>query len=687
MLEFFLVTLTLWSFAVLQPILDLLSKTPEFLVIRRSSSIEISVMVLLVALVVPLCVSFIRAALRLCISTRWFDNSIFFILSSLFGLLLSNSFYRAPCIGLIFTFALIKWSGVRSFFRFLSISPVVFTALFVFSISNDVIAPRARTTIEKGIVDATKARPTFVIIFDEFPLFILMNNKQEINATRFPGFAKLSKHTTWFRNASVLTSWTERAVPSVLSGMAPNVSKTQMPSIIDYPQNIFTLFAGTHKVEGFEQVTSLCPPTICADVTEKDPFMTRMQILIEDLSVIYLHRVLPTDLKDELPSIEGKFEGFIEHHEDEKTKKKSHHGLVIKDDRGDDVSFFNLYLKHIQREVPRLQKNGVAPLYVIHITFPHVPYRYLPDGRKYFLDRDSNNDREFVTKWAPDAQGVSDLFMQRLAMQAGVADSLINDFVDTLKALGILESSSIVVTADHGSSFTPGEPSRAVTQNNSVDIMSVPLFVSLPSAHRESEVSDANVWSIDILPTLLELNGITPAIPLEGNSLLHPERFEARSHKIFFPLQGSKEQLSFSSPLDHAPSVKRYTTLFGEGGFDQRFYSPHIKFHELLGKTVQPKAPFNDSTLGVAIHGHEKYAKITLSSSYHRSAVSGFVRARTGQKIDEKRYYVAITIDNVIVAIAQTEITKKGHADFLAIVPPSLIKEGKNLIGGIVLRE
>ena len=132
---------------------------------------------------------------------------------------------------------------------------------------------------------------------------------------------------------------------------------------------------------------------------------------------------------------------------------------------------------------------GVAPLFVIHITFPHVPYRYLPDGRKYFLNLDATNNQGYTTVWPPDAVGASAVALQRLMMQAGMADKLVGELLDTLQQTNILESSVLAVTADHGSSFEPGEYSRRVSNKNYSDVLSVPFFIMMPKDKKKKEAS------------------------------------------------------------------------------------------------------------------------------------------------------------------------------------------------------
>ena len=98
--------------------------------------------------------------------------------------------------------------------------------------------------------------------------------------------------------------------------------------------NIFNLLALSHKVIGYEQVTNICPKQICPEVFEEDDFLTRERVLLEDSVIIYLHRLLPRKYRTLLPSIEGRWSNFLYKKPPSAPKKKSHKGLILKENRG-----------------------------------------------------------------------------------------------------------------------------------------------------------------------------------------------------------------------------------------------------------------------------------------------------------------------------------------------------------------
>src|SRR5918997_3180653 len=61
----------------------------------------------------------------------------------------------------------------------------------------------------------------------------------------------------------------------------------------------------------------------------------------------------------------------------------------------------------------------------------------------------------------------------------------------------------VVVTADHGASFTKGELFRGVSEGNLHEIVWTPLIIKAPG-ERDGRVDDTLVRSIDLLPTVAD---------------------------------------------------------------------------------------------------------------------------------------------------------------------------------------
>lgn len=110
---------------------------------------------------------------------------------------------------------------------------------------------------------ARAARPPVVmIVLDEFPVDTLLDRPGHIDARRFPGFASLARHSTWFPNAYSLADNTEHAVPAILDGRKPR--RHTRPVYRDHRRNAFTFFHRLgYRLRVTEELTRLCPPRLC----------------------------------------------------------------------------------------------------------------------------------------------------------------------------------------------------------------------------------------------------------------------------------------------------------------------------------------------------------------------------------------------------------------------------------------
>lgn len=100
--------------------------------------------------------------------------------------------------------------------------------------------------------------------------------------------------------------------------------------------------------------------------------------------------------------------------------------------------------------------------------------------------------------------------------EARYADHEIGRFVDELSAMGALEDTLVVLTADHGEAF--GEHGRYGHHPMLYDeLLRVPLILSGPGVESGLTVN-SQVSLIDIGPTLYDLTGITPPDEVQGRT-------------------------------------------------------------------------------------------------------------------------------------------------------------------------
>lgn len=99
-------------------------------------------------------------------------------------------------------------------------------------------------------------------------------------------------------------------------------------------------------------------------------------------------------------------------------------------------------------------------------------------------------------------------------------DDAIKALLDTLDELGIADDTMIILTADHGLSW--GEHRWFGKQMPYEESIRVPLVIRYPARWPEARRLEQLVLNVDIAPTIAELAGATPTLPVEGHSLVGP---------------------------------------------------------------------------------------------------------------------------------------------------------------------
>ena len=143
-----------------------------------------------------------------------------------------------------------------------------------------------------------------------------------------------------------------------------------------------------------------------------------------------------------------------------------------------------------------------------HTLMPHVPWQFLPDGRRY--RRQPNDAVPGLSNQSYEDQGQLDVLLQRHFLQTGFADRLLQELWAHLKREGLWDDSLIVVAADHGVAFVRGRRDRRrLDTENYGEIAPIPLFIKAPG-QKKGAVNDAYVETIDILPTIFDVLNLEP---------------------------------------------------------------------------------------------------------------------------------------------------------------------------------
>jgi len=503
----FLTYLALSTMAIAQPLLDLYGKNTTVFSAAKLSPLEVLVFLLLVGLApAVVCVGLDRFSALFGPKVNEANRLVLISgLSLLLGLAVArwldvNRNIPSVAIGVLFAlvvpFAFDRSKPVREWSRWLSLLAVAVMGSAVIALQPVLLesdGPKSDAVV--GNKDVTVLQ----VIFDEFPLFSLLGSDGQINSERFPGFAELANGSTWYRNSVAESNFTHQAVPAILASQVPD--QVGGPFLAQYPQNIFTLFAGATSVGGIEPVTSLCPHSVCGGKVGATASFSagRLKTFLRDAGYVYGQRVFPPVLRKYVPSIEGTWGGFG----------------AVKDRFKDQFNTGALSQVNALESAVRIVSESKSPrVQVVHALLPHAPWRITPDFR---VDQLSPT----ISTQNPDDDEVIRDTYQTFLNQVGAADRVMQNVIKDLKSSGKWDSTMLVVTADHGISFIPASPQRNTdfTDPEQVaDVYRIPTFIKYPN-QKSGTFSDCAITNLDLLPTIIDVTQTRSSWRFVGKSL------------------------------------------------------------------------------------------------------------------------------------------------------------------------
>ena len=593
------------GFALAQPLFDLLGKNAEFFAVRGSTPGDI----VLFALVVTFVPAFVLLAIEVVVSAvsepAGYALHLAFLafLGAVFGVQVLKRtgvdgttvlIAGAVAIGLGLSLAVWKLPAARSFLTVLAAAPLVFLALFLLH------SPTSKLVISSGTAEAAAIRtrattPIVFLLLDEFPVIDLQQADGGIDAKRFPNFARLAASSTWYRNTTTVSASTTVAVPAILTGQKPK--RGALPIFRDHPNNLFTLLGKRYRMVVHESQTRLCPQRLCKQKTADTG--SRLSSLYSDVRVVYLHLIAPPELEQRLPVIDESWGNFGSGSSEEAAPAVTDSNVPPKVDLD---TFYLSRVRDFRRFVASFRKPGSGPptLYFLHDLLPHTPWLYFPDGRARAVSSTNapgrNGERWFNGQLATQA-------WQRHLLQVGYTDRLLGTFIARLHKVGLWDKALVIVTPDHGISFRGGDLRRRPTHENLAELGFTPLFVKYPGQSEAQVVDSRHVTTLDILPTIADVLGITIPWHIAGTSAL-----QGGAGSSVVDVAGVREPYRAALAQRRA-SLARELSLFGSGGWGARF-SGTGPYHGLVGSRV--------STLAVAA---------TPAASAHLDAIgSRFVR-------------------------------------------------------------
>ncbi len=666
----------LFSFALAQPLFDVLSRHVQFFVAHGSKPVDVILLVLILCILLPAITVLIewvaglfgrrvRKGMHGLVVAGLMAGIALPVLKRLGGVPGATLLTGAGALGMVVAITYLRFHPVRNVLTLLSLALLLFPGLFLFHTPVSKVVFRSGDSIKiYPKVDATT--PVIMVVFDEFHITSLMDEHRQIDPIRYPNFAALARDATWFRNATSVAEGTEYAVPPTLTGNYPD---RRLPIAADYPHNLFTFLGGTYDLKVFETLTQLCPDQLCESSVSRVSFSERMKSLLSDVSIVYLYILLPPDLTTGLPTIEGTWKDFAAR---SGGTEKDLERKTGKWEKTDQASLFETFIESFQ-------STQNPTLFFLHVGLPHVPWKYLPSGKWYgpvdlsllphgVVNKDTWSDDEWET-----IQG-----FQRYLLQVGFVDKLLGELVAKLRAVNLYDRSIIVITADHGVSFRPADRRRALTESNYQDILPVPLFIKKPDQHK-AVVSDRNVETIDILPTIADILGIRLPWPVNGCSALDLSA-PTRKEKIAF--NTSFERFVFDSALEAKyVSLERKVSLFGSGTKPDGLFriGPH---NELVGSRTIDVNVVQAGNYIVQLDWPTAFENVDPEAAFVPAHITGRVFSRE----DTGPLDLAVAVNSVIRLVTRTY--REGHTwKFTAMIPDTAFRQGKNDVEVFVVSE
>jgi hypothetical protein len=660
----------LWALAFQQPLFDLLGRNADFFVVRGNTRADILVFAFCFTLLPPLAMvaaEWLALRFRRGLYDALHLTFVAILLAAIVLQFLKDNVVTGPA-GFLIVLALVlgamgAWLYARAelprqVLTVLSPAPLVFLGLFL------LVSPVHKLILPQHAAAAADVKvggdaPVVVLLFDELPVTSLMDGKGNVDAGRYPHFAELAKHSTWYRNTTTIASYTTRAVPALMSGEDP---RSRLPIASDQPHSIFTLLGRSYAMNVAETATSVCPAKLCGgkdlEVGAGEAgrggtrFRSRMRELASDLRIVSEHLLLPEGIARHLPAIDETFGGFGGGGEG-----VGNAGGVAVQQLEETVKpgAFTNRDATFERFVASLDGKS-RTLNLIHIEIPHVPWVYLPTGQSY--DTESPDLPLHHGQWAKSQYAVDYAYLRHL-LQAGFADRQVGLLIERMKKTGLWDKAAVLVAADHGVSFIADRQRRDPTLETIGGIAPIPLFFRAPG-QAGGRVDDRHRCSTDALGLIA--SAIRVEVPWPA--------YKCRDEVSVADFNGRPVKLPVGELLAKRRKViAEMLRLFGQGDWARAYrFGPHP---ELIGRDVTTLPAGGAQSAAVALQGD--FRSIDPRGGRVPVIVQGEL---TGV---EDGTPLAVAVNGRIEVVAES-FTYMGEHRLAATIPPTALRAGRNSV-------
>ena len=637
------------------PLYNLLSHYPEFFVARQSQPVDLWLLVSTISIALPAALYCVEAmAFRIHRSLGWAIHlGIVAALSLALGLSMTTRVLEGPlavaagvAVCLLLTAAYARTRVGRLFVTYLAPAIVVVPAFFLL---NGQIAPLLQD-VERETGAATpgdaSSAPVIFVVFDELPTAALLTESGRINAQLFPNFSALADTAYWYPNATTVATGTVLAIPPILTGLYP--SRFVMPHYGEYPDNLFTWLGDDYDQNVREAVSVLCPKDLCG-AGRRPTAASRLSHLLLDSTAISTNIVARGLLTGQLPVITQSWENFW---------GAGKPGGQMYEHR----------LRQMLEFVDRIQVTEKPGLEFMHVNFPHIPYEYLPSGKRY-QEGWLMPGLDFATDVWGDIEWQVAAAHDRFVLQVQALDGWLGALLDRLRTLGLFDRAVIVITADHGVSFEAGASRRDTPPLENLDrnILPVPLIIKAPR-QTEGVVSRRNAETIDILPTVAQILGRPLTWAVDGTSLLGepkpPKKRAVYRYKELAVHETDVQRIERAIASSVAKAAQRESPDLETTVDDQA----------LIGRDAAEFPIRDGAALGASIRDLDYFRNVDLAGDVIPAHVNGVL-----ESADNRSQRLAVALNGRIVALTRS------YADgdewkFSTVLPESAFLQGNNAL-------
>lgn len=231
---------------------------------------------------------------------------------------------------------------------------------------------------------------------------------------------------------------------------------------------------------------------------------------------------------------------------------------------------------------------------------------------------------------------------------------------------GVYNDALVIITADHGVSFQHGLPRRAARDGTRADVMLVPLIVKYPG-QVAGLISDQNVETVDIVPTIAEVLSTTVPYDVDGRSVLDVTKPE-RVDKSYVHRNATNAIIQKHEPMlgDRYAGLREKLLRFESGLYA---LGPHAL---LVGRPLSSLDVRTSTKSAIRLEDPLVFDNVDLDGD----RLPLFVRGAMTE-VAENHVSIAIAVNGTVVATTQSYLEHDQWV-FASMIPEEVLLSGDN---------